>query len=352
MMRSVDEIYASLCGKFSEKSGVSVVDGGDMSLRLYAVAYEIATLEANADFVARQAFPQTAVGEYLDLHARMRGLERRAAAYAQGTLRFFTSEPALVPLAVPAGTVCLSEAMEEFVTLHDCEIAAGETWCEVQAQARRAGKAGNAPAGAVIVMELAPAGIEGVTNTAAFAGGRDAESDEELSARVVKSYRKLPNGANKAYYETKALEVDGVCAVKVFPKKRGVGTVDIVISGYGGVPSEETVSKVQQLLDGEREICVDIDVNAPETVTVDVNAQLTLSPEADAQTVTSLAQERVRAYFGGDVLGKNVYRAKLAAILMGIDGVENCVITSPSGDIAIDDAKIAVLGQLNITGAV
>jgi len=351
-MRSVDEIYASLCGKFSEKSGVSIVEGGDMSLRLYAVAYELATLEANADFVARQAFPQTAVGEYLDFHAQMRGLERHAATFAQGTLRFFANEPAVVPLTIPEGTVCMSDAMEEFVTLHSSVIAIGETWCDAAARAKTAGKAGNATAGAVTVMELAPAGIEGVTNTAAFTGGGDAESDKELAERVVQSYRKLPNGANRAYYETKALGVDGVCAVKVFPKKRGVGTVDVVISGHGGMPSEETVAKVKELLEGEREICVDIAVSAPETVAVNVEAQLVIAQDADVQTALSLAEENLRGYFDGELLGKKIYVAKLAALLMGIEGVENCVITSPQQDITVTDVQIAVLDQMSITEAV
>ena len=351
-MRSVDEIYASLCAKFSEASGAAIVEGGDMSLRLRAVAYEIATLEANADFVARQAFPQTAVGEYLDYHAQMRGIERRGAVCAQGVLRFYVAEPAAEALTVPEGTVCLSEAMEEFVTLQSGEIAQGETWCEVAAKAKNAGIKGNAPAGTIVVMELAPVGVDGVINTAAFTGGKDAESDAELSERVVHTYRKLPNGANRAYYETKALSVDGVSAVKVFPKNRGVGTVDVIISGHGGMPDEALVAKVQQMLDGEREICVDIAVGAPETVSVDINAQLTVADGEDEDTVCAAAQDMLSAYFDGQLLGRSIYRAKLGAMLMGIEGVENCVITAPAEDVAVGEGQLAVLGQVVVSGAV
>ena len=61
-MRSIEEIYESLAGRFSEKSGTALIEGGDMSLRLWALAGEIFTLEAQADFVARKSFPQTSVG--------------------------------------------------------------------------------------------------------------------------------------------------------------------------------------------------------------------------------------------------------------------------------------------------
>lgn len=351
-MRSVDEIYASLCAKFKEKSGVSVIEGGDMSLRLYAVAYEAATLEANADFVARQAFPQTAVGEYLDYHAEMRGLKRREATRAEGVLRFYTNEAASSALAIPEGTVCLSSAEEEFVTTAGGVIAEGETWCEVRAKAKAAGTKGNAAAGSITVMELVPAGVAGVINTQEFSGGADAESDAELSKRVVTSYRKLPNGANKAYYETKALNVDGVCAVQVFPKKRGIGTVDIVISGESGIPSASLVNEVQALLDGEREICVDIAVSAPEAVSVDIAAQLTLSEGADKEQACANAERVLREYFDGRILGKNVYRARLGALLLGVEGVENYVITSPAEDVGVTAAQLAVLGSLNLSGAV
>ena len=74
----------------------------------------------------------------------------------------------------------MSASEDEFVTTREGLIPAGQKWCDVAAEAVRAGARGNIAAGSVCLMVLAPVGIAGVTNTAAFSGGCDAESDDAL----------------------------------------------------------------------------------------------------------------------------------------------------------------------------
>ena len=102
-MRTMEEIYSALAGKLAADSGAVVVDGGDLSLRLRAVAAELFSLEAQGEFLARQSFPQTATGEYLDRHALLRGLTRGSARKAKGTLRFYLAETAAEAREIPAG---------------------------------------------------------------------------------------------------------------------------------------------------------------------------------------------------------------------------------------------------------
>lgn len=351
-MRSIEEIYESLTGRFSEMSGTALIEGGDMSLRLWALAGEIFTLEAQTDFVARQSFPQTATGEYLDKHAEIRALSRTGAKKSVGTLRFYLDREREADVEVPAGVVCMSAAEAQFVTTESGTIEAGATWCDVRAEASEAGSGGNVPAGSVRYCALSPAGVAGVTNPAAFAGGRDAESDDALRQRVLSSYHSLPNGANRAYYESKVLENSAAEAVTVLPKVRGTGTVDVYFATAAGVPDKEEIAKVQQLLDSEREICVDIEVKAPETVDVGVGARLTVSEGYAFDAVKERAEKALAACFGGTMLGRNVYRARLAAALMAVDGVENCTLVSPAEDVAVSAAQLPVLVSLRVEEAV
>ena len=69
-----------------------------------------------ADWVGRQCFPQTAQGDYLDKHAQLRGLERRAATAAVGVLSFETDHPPEADLSIPEGTVCMTAAQVRFET--------------------------------------------------------------------------------------------------------------------------------------------------------------------------------------------------------------------------------------------
>ncbi len=350
-MRTTEEIYESLKAAFSGGSGTVVAEGGDLSLRLRAVAAEVSTLEAHARFVQRQSFPQTATGEFLDKHAEVRGLSRRGAEKAKGTLRFYTEAAATAALTVPAGTRCLTAGGAAFRTTEAGVIAVGERECTVAAEAEAAGSGGNAPRGAVCFTVLAPAGVSGVVNDTAFSGGRDAEGDEALRERVLGSYRTLPNGANAAYYESRVRSVGGVESVTVLPKKRGLGTVDIVFSAADGVPDAAKVAEVKALLESEREICADIAVAAPETAAVDVATAVTAAAGYDAAAVESAAEEAVRAYFGGALLGKAVYRARLAAVIMAVPGVENCVMSAPAADLAAAEGVLPVLGTLTVTAS-
>ena len=54
-------------------------------------------------------------------------------------------------------------------------------------------------------MAVAPVGVSQVTNPEAFTGGADVEDDEALRARVLETFRRMPNGANAAFYEQEAL---------------------------------------------------------------------------------------------------------------------------------------------------
>ena len=83
-MKTVDEIFGEMLVCFGERTGMEVDQGCDLAVRLYAAAAQIYAMYLQADWVARQAFPQTAEGDYLDLHAQLRGLERKQASHAAG----------------------------------------------------------------------------------------------------------------------------------------------------------------------------------------------------------------------------------------------------------------------------
>jgi uncharacterized phage protein gp47/JayE len=348
-MKTIDEIYSEMKEEYSRRTGLSLNDGGDMAVRLYAAAAQLCSLWVQADYVNRQAFPQTAEGKYLDYHAQLRGLERRGASKARGKIRFELSEPLTEDLTVQAGTVCLTAAGAEFITTESCEIPAGSLYCEAEAEARLPGTGGNVPAGAVARMAQAPAGIMACTNPGPFAGGADEESDEELRKRILASYRKLPNGANAAYYETQVLNIKGVAAAAVLPRNRGLGTVDIIISSPEGEPSPELLERVKAHLDAQREICVDIQVYAPEPVPVDLALTIRPDGEHSFQQAEAAARRALEEYFDGKLLGKDILLARLGNLVYQTEVVENYRFYSPAGDIAVGPNQLPVLGSLTIT---
>ena len=198
-MRTVETIYETLRAACEERCGCVIGDSCDMAVRLYAAAAQIQALEIQAEWVARQSFPQTAEGEMLDRHGEMRGITRLPAERATGTLRFSVSRAPSADLSIPAGSVCLTRSGEAFETCEEGVLQAGALSVDIPSRAVEAGAAGNVAAGRIALMSPYPAGIERCTNPAAFTGGRDQEDDESLRSRVLSSYRRLPNGANAAF---------------------------------------------------------------------------------------------------------------------------------------------------------
>ena len=350
-MKEVSELYRQMLDVFTEKTGFSMDDSADLAVRLYAAAAQLQTLYIYADWALAQSFPQTAEGEYLDRHAALRGIARKDGEKAHGVLRFRVELAREDDLTIPAGTVCSTAGLVRFVTLEDAVIAAGDLYADAPAQAESAGSAGNTAAGTVTVMTQAPVGVAGVTNPAAFTGGTDGETDAALRERVLGSFIRLPNGANAAFYEQRALAHAGVRAASVIPRENGIGTVGVVIAAEDGVPSEALVAEVQADIQKVREIAVDVTVRAPSVKTVAVTAALTPKAGASFDEAKAAVTGALAAYFGGGMLGRSVYRAALGNVIYGTGLVENYRLSAPASDIAGAADRLPVLGTLRLTEA-
>lgn len=347
-MKSVEELYREMTLDFAGRTGVTMVDSCDLAARMYALAAQIYALQAHSDWVRRQCFPQTAVGENLDHHARMRSLERKRATCAEGVVRFFAGESSELIRTIPVGTICMTPGLVRFETQRTGLLLAGEMWADVPVKALEAGAGGNVAAGTVTEMAVAPVGIVSCTNPAGFSGGVEQEDDESLRERVLHSFRYLPNGANAAYYRQLAMADDEVAAAVVVPRPRGVGSVDVVVASHAGVPGGELLARLQEALDKEREIAVDLVVRAPETVEVNVAVEIAAKSGYEGGMVRERVKNALHDYFSGEILGQDLLLAKLGSVIYGCEGVENYRITLPGEDVAAEKDQLPMLGTLSV----
>lgn len=347
-MKTAEAIYDEMADQFAQETGMELAGAGEMAVRLRALAAQVYGLYLESAWTRKQCFPQTATGEDLDRHAFLRGITRLPASRAAGTLRFSVQTAGTADLPIPQGTVCLTAGLVAFATTQDGVLAAGQTQVDLPAQAVEPGPGGNVPAGTVQTMSVAPVGIAACTNPSSFTGGRAAEGDEVLRARVLATYRQLPNGANKAYYAQQALGVEGVTAVTVLPKNRGLGTVDVVITGPAGMPGADLVEQVQAVLEDKREIAVDLQVLEPEEVVV--NLVLSVKPKEGLLPgpVLDRVEEAMETWFDGTMLGKSVLLAQIGQRIFQVDGVENYVIEGPASDVEVAEDELPVLGTLSV----
>ena len=348
-MKEMEELYREMLAEFQRLTGTAMTGESDLAVRLYAVAAQVHALNVQSDWVTRQCFPQTASGEWLDQHAQLRGVERREAAAAEGIIRFFLAAAAETGVLIPAGTVCMTAGLIRFETLEDATVPAGSLQVDVPARAVETGSGGNVGAETETMMALPPVGVSRCSNPQTFTGGSAAETDEELRARVLETFRRMPNGANAAWYEQTACRHEGVAAAKAVGKARGMGTVDVYAAAPGGTPSAALLAELQAEFQKSREIAVDVQVKAPTTQAVNVAVTVEVEEGADFAGVKAEAETMLADFFSGKLLGKAVTLAELGSRIYALPGVKNYHITAPAADVAADDTVLPVLGTVSVT---
>ena len=148
-MNSYEEILQRMEEAYEQKSGCKVADVSEVGLRMRVLAGELYRLETSLDWLERQAFPQTASGEQLDLHGAQRGVTRGEAEKATGVVSFSRYLPLSFDLVVPKGTVCATsgEPVVEYQTTEDAVLVSGQLTVDIPVEAVVAGASGRAAAG-------------------------------------------------------------------------------------------------------------------------------------------------------------------------------------------------------------
>ncbi len=338
-MESYDEIYARMKNSYEEKCGAKISDSSDIAIRLRVLAGEVFSLQSGCDWLKRQMFLNTAVGESLDLLASQRGITRKQAQKAVGEITFFIDSAVDYDITVPAGSVVSTadEVPIRFVTTETDTIPSGGELISVSAEAELAGRNGNIAKYKATTIVSAPSEITSVRNPIVFELGSDLESDDELRERIRASYVNHANGSNKAFYEELALSVEGVAKAGAVARVRGVGTIDVYVSGKGEAVDSSTLANVQAVLDSESELAVDVKAINAGFVDYDMTVSVTAKSGYDDDEVVSLCRQAFEDYINSIEIGGKLYLSALGRSLMNTDCIENYEF-----DVFMADKTVAV----------
>src|SRR5690606_31261962 len=115
----------------------------------------------------------------------------------------------------------------EYEVEADAEVVDGVATATVLALT--AGIDGNTDAGTsvTLVQPVDDVSSAGEVGEAGIAGGVDAETDDDLRARLMQRIQEPPRGGAVNDYERWALEVSGVTRAWVYPGHLGIGTVGV-----------------------------------------------------------------------------------------------------------------------------
>ena len=334
-MTDFNTILENMKTDFRSFSGINPDDASDIGIRLKTVAGQLFALYSKCDWLLRQAFIQTANGEYLDLHAEQKAITRKPAYKAVGSITFYRETEATSDISIPIGTICSThgENAKRFITTENAVLRVGESSVTVSAQAENSGKDYNCASNTVTVMVTAPQGIISATNDVEFTGGADIEDDESLRKRLKNAYSDISNGANTAFYREVALRHADIGDANAIARLRGRGTVDVaVFSASNTAPSQQIIDEVKEMLDRAREIGTDVSVYAAQEIALPIRISVLASVGYSKDELIEKASVAVTEFIKNIGIGKTLYIKDLHKLIQSIEGIGNYKISFPQAD--------------------
>lgn len=310
----------------------------DHYVRSAAVAAAIEGIYQRLAWLYRQIFPDTADEEELVHAAAVRGVPRKPDVAAGGKAAL-TGAAGVTLLAGSVLNHTVSGA--QFVSLADCTLG-GTGAGVVDVVALVKGTAQNGLEGA-LTLSSPPLGMDAAaTFVSATTGGSDLESKESLLARLLDVIQSPPAGGAAYDFERWAKEVPGVAEALVLPRRRGGGTVDVVITGTDGVPSAEVVSNCLDYIQEQCSVIADVAVFAPTVKVVDVHATVELAGGyllADVEVAAQVAYESLVDTLRPE---QPLRRSQIEAMVSNLAGVTDRTVTVPASNVAASDDDIHV----------
>ena len=344
---TLDSLRARARGIFSLR-GIEVSERSPGRIVADALAGEMHELWGLVMNAGRQAHEATATGEWLSRLARAWLPDgRNPAVAAAGRLRV-TADPAAA-FNAPAGALFGRGDFSYVSTAMAAAEAGGET--EIPVLCLFAGRAGNIAEGAT--MDSIPAGAAAAVSLG-VSGGADAETDDDLRARIFAVMRGPGVQGTRANFEAWATAAAGVDAA--WAARAATGAVVVYVAartdeiGVWAAPEAGEIAAAQVQVDENRPLATQASVQA--VVPVEVDIVVGVAPSVALEAVES----EIRLFFertqtpGGALNYNSLFSAAIAA-----DGVLslNSLQVGKKGEAAGEASLAAPLGnEIFVVGSV
>ena len=306
-------------------------------------------------------WPQFSNGEYLDLHASIRNMTRKAAIYAHGEVTFTGTPGTIIPSGYMVSTESKNDIKsQDFMTTKECVIGDDGT-VTVSAQALVAGSDGNTAAETIVINTSSYDDVTSVINKSSFTGGVDEESDESLYERIheYNMTQGDSNIGNPSDYKRWAESVPGTGTATVIRPTDTSGLVTIVLTDGNGDPATtELCDMVYNYIMSPNDennrlanCCAKLSVIPPTTNMLTINATVELL-SGTISTVTAEFVAALKDYFPTAISNKEVLYNKVANILGDIESVYDftgLTVNGGTSNIPLTDDIFPIVDESHIT---
>lgn len=294
-------------------------------------------------FIAKNVMIDTAQTAWLERHASIWGVTRKASAFASGTATVTGTDGTVLPTGAE-----LQRADGVLFTVDtDGTIAGGTATVEISAQA--AGTDGNTDAATKLNLVSPVVGLNTELTVAGtgVSGGVETESDDGLRARLLLRIQETPHGGVETDYEQWALEVSGVTRAWAFPNELGMGTVTVrfVMDDRAGtiIPDAGEIATVQTYIDTKRPVTATTTVVAP--VLVPLAFTINVSPDTAAIRAAITAQ-LTDVLFRDGAPGDTIFLSRIEEAISLAAGEFHHTMTVPAANVTHTAGEMPSLGTI------
>ena len=336
------------------------IDGADSRLRrstlnglALAAAGAFYLMYAFIRFLSRQIFPDTATKQNLDRQARIHGLDRRPATAAYGKIILISVSGANNSLSYGIPLEGRTASGQRIRTVGNHVLRNTQTPYEREVRTINVGKDANITGGTPITITrptFARALQSSIIHADGLTGGKDEETDAELTERLLEHIRTPPQGGAETDYLRWAREVTGVTRTWV-QSDSATGTVTVLIvsdpendAATTPAPSAELRTAVTNAINAVRPIAVRLAVPAP-TITA-LNPAIRITPDTTA--IRDAIQKAIVQFLKREAgPGRIIRRSRLSEAISLATGETSHILQAPASDITAATTQIHYIGTIS-----
>lgn len=307
--------------------------------RARVLGYQINALETYIKYLSKQMVPTTAEKEYLEYHCAAKGIYRKQAVAAVGSITVNGTKGTVIA----AGTILNRNVDNVQYRVTETTVLTAETQ-EIKVECLTNGTTGNCDEGELLTFANAIAGIDTTATVVLIGAGADIETDKDLLVRYLEHVRNVFHGGNDADYVKWALQVEGVNRAWCYPCALGPGTAIVRIMTPQGFPDAILIKKVEDYINSVRPpTYTRFKVLSPTAKAIDFEVHIVPNNE-EIQTAVTLALKSLLD--DSSEPEGTVYVSKIHGAILSVSALEDYTLIKPSENITCGLGELAVVGEI------
>jgi uncharacterized phage protein gp47/JayE len=279
------------------------------------------------------------------------GFKRKEATYAFGEVVLTFTQNIPAAMTIPKGTRFTTSRYSEeilyFETERDYVVKESSSYAIIEVKCTKAGRIGNIAANTITLMTNGIGYVSEINNPNRFMTGRDEETLAERKQRFTRYVETRARGTIPAL-EYGTLEVEDVTGVWVDDSQ--VGIIKIYAHDAAGNLSDDLKKKISDNLYYYKPAGTPMYIIPIVKKPLDIKMEVTVLPQFATDDFKIMIEDEIRYYLDDFVVSQDFISSDLNAFVRGIDkvAIRNCKITSPIGDVPIDQSQLIRSGQIEV----